>query len=96
MGYPMARNLLNAGHEVALWSHTASKAQQLAATGKGVACATPAEVAAQSECVFLCVGDSGMSETVILGPDGLVERLQARDSSGGCKHGFTLFEPARR
>jgi 3-hydroxyisobutyrate dehydrogenase/2-hydroxy-3-oxopropionate reductase len=71
MGYPMARNLLNAGHEVALWSHTANKAQQLAATGKGVACATPAEVAAKSECVFLCVGDSDMSETVILGPDGL-------------------------
>jgi 3-hydroxyisobutyrate dehydrogenase-like beta-hydroxyacid dehydrogenase len=22
MGYPMARNLLAAGHEVALWSHT--------------------------------------------------------------------------
>ena len=83
MGYPMARNLLNAGHEVALWSHTASKAQQLAATGKGVACATPAEVAAQSECVFLCVGDSDMSETVILGPDGLLS---------GCKPGTVVVD----
>ena len=72
MGYPMARNLLNAGHEVALWSHTASKAQELAATGKGTACTTPAEVAAQSDCIFLCVGDSEMSEKVILGPNGIL------------------------
>ncbi|HYO82745.1 MAG TPA: NAD(P)-dependent oxidoreductase [Bryobacteraceae bacterium] len=73
MGYPMARHLLEAGHEVALWSHTAAKAQQLAGTGKGTACATPAEVAAQSECLFLCVGDSAMSESVILGPGGVIE-----------------------
>lgn len=71
MGYPMARNLLNAGHEVALWSHTLSKAKTLAATGNGKAYETPAEVAAHAECVFLCVGDSTMSETVILGPNGI-------------------------
>jgi len=73
MGYPMARNLMQAGHEVALWSHTASKAQELAKTGSGTACATPAEVAAQSECTFLCVGDSAMSEQAILGPNGIIE-----------------------
>jgi 3-hydroxyisobutyrate dehydrogenase-like beta-hydroxyacid dehydrogenase len=71
MGYPMARNLLSAGHEVALWSHTASKAEQLASTGKGKACRTPAEVAADAECIFLCVGDSAMSEQVVLGENGL-------------------------
>src|SRR3954451_4644712 len=73
MGYPMARNLMQAGHEVALWSHTASKAQELAKTGSGKACATPAEVAAESESVFLCVGDSAMSEQAILGPNGIIE-----------------------
>ena len=77
MGYPMARNLLNAGHEVALWSHTAAKAQQLAATGKGTVCGTPAEVGAQADCIFLCVGDSAMSEQVILGPDGLANTAKA-------------------
>jgi 3-hydroxyisobutyrate dehydrogenase/2-hydroxy-3-oxopropionate reductase len=71
MGYPMARNLLTAGHEVALWTHSPGKAEQLAATGKGTACKTPAEVAAQSEVVILCVGDSAMSEEVILGPNGI-------------------------
>ncbi len=42
MGYPMARNLIRAGHEVALWSHSAEKATRLAAEEKGgTACATP-------------------------------------------------------
>jgi 3-hydroxyisobutyrate dehydrogenase-like beta-hydroxyacid dehydrogenase len=73
MGYPMARNLLQAGHQVALWSHTASKARELADKGNGVACATPKEVASHSECMFLCVGDSAMSEQVILGENGIIE-----------------------
>jgi 3-hydroxyisobutyrate dehydrogenase-like beta-hydroxyacid dehydrogenase len=71
MGAPMARNLLKAGHDVALWSNTQAKAQQLAAEAGGKACATPAEVAQNAECVFLCVGDSTMSEAVILGPAGI-------------------------
>src|SRR5580658_5934756 len=73
MGAPMARNLLKAGHDVALWSNTGSKAAQLAAEAGGKTCSTPAEVAQHAECVFLCVGDSVMSETVILGPNGLKE-----------------------
>ena len=36
MGYPMARNLLRAGHEVAVWSNTSAKAQKLADTEKPV------------------------------------------------------------
>ena len=62
MGYPMARNLLRAGHEVALWSNTASKAKELAATEKGKFCSTPKEVAGNADCIFLCVGDTAMSE----------------------------------
>jgi 3-hydroxyisobutyrate dehydrogenase-like beta-hydroxyacid dehydrogenase len=73
MGYPMARNLLQAGHEVALWSHTSAKARELAGTGKGRACATPKEVGEHAECIFLCVGDTAMSREVILGKDGIVE-----------------------
>jgi 3-hydroxyisobutyrate dehydrogenase-like beta-hydroxyacid dehydrogenase len=76
MGMPMARHLLKAGHRVALWSHTASKAQELAKEGDGVACATPKEVAANADYVFLCVGDSAMSEEVTLGKDGLIEGLR--------------------
>jgi 3-hydroxyisobutyrate dehydrogenase-like beta-hydroxyacid dehydrogenase len=73
MGYPMARNLLRAGHEVSLWSNTADKAQKLAAEEKGRACSTPREVAQNADCIFLCVGDTAMSKHVILGKDGLIE-----------------------
>lgn len=71
MGYPMARNLLSAGHEVALWSNTGAKAKELASQGNGVACATPAQVAERAECIFACVGDSAMSEAILTGPDGV-------------------------
>ena len=71
MGYPMARNLLQAGHEVGLWSHTSEKARQLAEQAGGRFCSTPAEAAADAECVFLCVGDSQMSEQLILGEHGI-------------------------
>jgi 3-hydroxyisobutyrate dehydrogenase/2-hydroxy-3-oxopropionate reductase len=77
MGYPMARNLLGAGHEVGLWSNTASKAKELASTGKGTFCETPKQVAEHADCIFLCVGDTAMSEQVILGPNGLIETLKA-------------------
>lgn len=73
MGYPMARNLLRAGHEVALWSHSATKARELATAEKGRFCATPKEVAENADVIFLCVGDTAMSHEVILGKDGIVE-----------------------
>jgi len=73
MGYPMARNLLQAGHQVALWSHSAAKARKLAAAEKGRFCATPREVAENADFIFLCVGDTAMSREAILGRDGLVE-----------------------
>lgn len=73
MGYPMARNLLRAGHKVALWSNTADKARRLAQEEGGVFCDTPREVAAQADCIFLCVGNTEMSREVILGVDGLIQ-----------------------
>ena len=71
MGGPMARHLLMAGHQVALWSHSPDKASAMAKHGNGIVCATPAEVAADSECIFLCVGDTAMSRMVITGPEGI-------------------------
>ena len=76
MGYPMARNLLRAGHEVWLWSHTAEKARQLAAEEKGTFCETPQQVAENAECIFLCVGNTEMAEEVILGPKGLIQGIR--------------------
>ena len=77
MGYPMARNLLRAGHQVALWSNTTEKARKLAADEKGAFCSTPKEVATQADVIFLCVGDTEMAKTVILGSAGLIEGIHA-------------------
>jgi len=73
MGAPMARHLLRAGHDVALWSHTAAKAKQLAKEEKGRFCSTPAQVGQHADCIFLCVGDTAMSREVILGKNGIAE-----------------------
>ena len=72
MGYPMARNLLRAGHQVALWSNTAEKARKLASDEKGKYCETPRQVAENADCIFLCVGTTDMSREVLLGTNGLI------------------------
>lgn len=77
MGYPMARNLLRAGHEVALWSNTAAKAQKLADTEGGKLCASPKEVAENADTLLLCVGDTQMATDVILGKNGIVEGIRS-------------------
>ena len=76
MGYRMAGHLLKAGHDVALWSHTGRKAQQLAKSGKGAACATPREVADRSDVIFYCVGDTAMAREITTGPGGLIETVR--------------------
>src|SRR6516165_3212527 len=76
MGYPMARNLRRAGNDVAVWSNTADKARKLAAEEKCIFCATPKEVAAQSDVDFLYApvtgstpGAEGGTLTFMIGGD---------------------------
>jgi 3-hydroxyisobutyrate dehydrogenase-like beta-hydroxyacid dehydrogenase len=83
MGGPMARHLVMGGHSVAVWSHNQNKAKQLADSAGALLCATPAEVAQNSECAFLCVGNTAMSREVILGEQGLVK---------GAKKGFVIAD----
>src|SRR5271165_3747019 len=84
MGYPMARHLLKAGHEVALWSNQGDKAKQLAKEGHGTPCATPREVAERADFMFYCVGDSTMSKTVATGPNGLIEGVRPGSVAADC------------
>jgi 3-hydroxyisobutyrate dehydrogenase/2-hydroxy-3-oxopropionate reductase len=84
MGYPMARHLLNAGHEVALWSHSPAKPRELAKEGKGTACATPKEVAQRADYIFYCVGDSAMDQAVATGPDGLIHGVRPGSITADC------------
>ena len=84
MGYPMARNLLRAGHEVAVWSNTTDKAHKLANEEKGRFCSTPKEVAQHADVVFLCVGDTEMAKDVILGANGVIEGVRPGMTVADC------------
>jgi 3-hydroxyisobutyrate dehydrogenase-like beta-hydroxyacid dehydrogenase len=84
MGYPMARHLLHAGHEVALWTNTPGKAQKLAAEGKGIACATPKEVAQRADFIFYCVGNTAMARAVSTGKNGLLEGIRPGSVTADC------------
>jgi len=57
MGFPMAENLLKAGHALTVYNRTRQKAEELARRGATVA-ASPAEVGRQAQVIFLCVGDT--------------------------------------
>jgi len=72
MGYPMARNLARAGHQVTVWSHNGAKAKQFAEAEKAQVGQLPSDVAQQSDCVFACVGDTKMAEEVLTGPNGVL------------------------
>lgn len=85
MGYPMARHLVEAGHDVALWSNTPQKAAQLAKLSKtAVACDSPKQVAERADFIFYCVGDSDMARGVTLGPKGLIEGVRSGAVIGDC------------
>jgi len=84
MGYPMARHLLEAGHEVALWSHTSSKATELAKKGKGKVCGSPKQVAEQSDFIFYCVGNTEMARSITLGKDGLLDGIRPGSVTADC------------
>ena len=85
MGKPMAEHLLANGHQVALWSHTTSKAEDLAASHPGGRfCETPTQVGEFADCVFLCVGDSEMSEEVLTGSEGVLSGVRAGTVIADC------------
>ena len=73
MGAPMAGHLASAGHEVTVYNRTSSKALEWVAANGGSAAPTPAEVAAVSDVVFLCVGNDDDVRQVILGDGGVLD-----------------------
>ncbi|MGY4293332.1 3-hydroxyisobutyrate dehydrogenase-like beta-hydroxyacid dehydrogenase [Bradyrhizobium sp. i1.4.4] len=70
MGTPMTRRLLKAGHQVAVWNRSEGKVAPLVAAGAKRA-ATPRDMLANADIVFMCVTDAAAVEEVIFGPDGL-------------------------
>ena len=72
MGFPMARNLLRAGFPVSVTNRTIARAEPLRADGATV-CATPKEVASQSDLVISMVTTSSDVEAVTFGDDGIAD-----------------------
>lgn len=76
MGQGMAHNLLKAGFPLTVWNRTASKMEPLVAAGARAG-RNPADVAAQSDVVLVCVSDTPDVEAVILGDQGIVQDAKA-------------------
>jgi 3-hydroxyisobutyrate dehydrogenase-like beta-hydroxyacid dehydrogenase len=70
MGAGMARNLLRAGHEVAVFNRSPGKTAALAAEGARVA-QSPADACAGAESVMTMLADDAAVEAVVFGPDGI-------------------------
>jgi 3-hydroxyisobutyrate dehydrogenase len=70
MGTPMTRRLLKAGYQVTVWNRSEAKVAPLLEAGASRA-ATPRDVLANSDIVFMCVTDANAVEEVIFGPEGI-------------------------
>jgi 3-hydroxyisobutyrate dehydrogenase-like beta-hydroxyacid dehydrogenase len=84
MGAPMARRLLDAGHDLTVWNRTPSRAEPLLDAGASWA-ATPAEAAAAAgaDLVITMLADPAALAEVVEGPDGI---------AAGIGPGATLVE----
>lgn len=76
MGQGMAHNLLKAGFELTVWNRTASKMDSLVEAG-AKAGQNPADVAAKSDLVVVCVSDTPDVEAVVLGENGVIEGVKS-------------------
>lgn len=76
MGRGMAHNVLKAGFALRVWNRTAERMDALVAAG-AIATSSPAELAAQSDIVIVCVSDTPDVEAVITGPQGVCEGIRA-------------------
>ena len=88
MGLPMARNLLQRGFRVRVYSRTRSKARDLAHLG-AVAVDVPADTVAADGLVITMVADDQALQAVTLGPGGIGARL----SRGGLHVSMSTVSP---
>lgn len=76
MGHGMAKNMLAKGYALTILGHrNRQPVEDLVGRG-AVEAKSPAELARRSDLVFICVTGSPQVESVVLGPQGLLEGLQ--------------------
>ena len=83
MGLGIARSLLRNGFNVHACDVRAAVTEQFASEG-GVACATPAALAAECEVVITVVVNADQTETVLFGENGVVAALRPGAVIIGC------------
>jgi 3-hydroxyisobutyrate dehydrogenase-like beta-hydroxyacid dehydrogenase len=76
MGSGMARNLIKAGHTLAVYNRTRNRAEEFKALGARVA-ATPGEAASGAEVAITMLADDHAVEAVVFGKGNLLESLPA-------------------
>jgi len=76
MGRPAALNLLEAGYPVWVWARRPQSVEPLEAAG-AVACGSPAEVAGQTDVIFINVSDTPDVREVLLGDFGVIHGARA-------------------
>ncbi|MEV7389059.1 NAD(P)-dependent oxidoreductase [Streptomyces sp. NPDC091215] len=74
-GAPMARRIAEAGHGTTLWARRSATLAPFADSGAKTA-GSPAELAAASDLVCLCVVDDADVEQVATGPEGVLAGLR--------------------
>lgn len=77
MGFPMARHLTVAGHDVRVFNRTATKAQSWVDANGGAFLPTPREAAEGCDFVIACVGNDDDLRSVCLGDDGAFAGMSA-------------------
>src|SRR5919107_1365731 len=76
MGAPMARNLLKAGHELAVWNRSPERADSLVEAGARRA-DSPADAASGARATILMVTNAEAVQEVLFGDKGVVKGLPA-------------------
>lgn len=74
-GAPMARRIVEAGHETTLWARRPATLAPFVDSGARTA-GSPVELAAASDLVCVCVVDDADVEQVVTGPDGVLAGLR--------------------
>lgn len=75
MGRPLCQRLLEAGFALTVWNRQPDKCQPLCQQGALLA-ASPADLAADSDVIILCVSDSSAVQAVVSGTTGLLPALR--------------------
>ena len=93
MGSPMARNLIQAGHELTVYNRTSEKAQAMAGEGARIA-DSPAGACRGAEVVLTMLADDHATEEVVFGTKGILGSL--KDGSVHVAHSTISTSLARR